>query len=256
MDVFDTHAHFECEPGEIAAQLARARDAGVTRLMAVGGSSALNRGVAAAASLAEGVAVWRAIGWDRDQVAAETPPLDYAGIDAVGEIGLDYHEGDATRDAQRELFARQLETARAAGLPVVIHTREADDDTLAILREVPSRGIIHCFTGSPEFCRRLLDLGFHVSISGIVTFRLADNVRASARVVPDDRLLVETDCPFLAPVPLRGRTNEPAFVVHTLRFLAALRGIAVEALAERTSANALALLGDRPASRLSPRKGN
>ena len=132
--------------------------------------------------------------------------------------------------------------------PVVIHTREADDATLGVLDEVPwrasaPRGVIHCFTGSPAFARQLLDRNFLISISGIVTFRAADNVRASARVIPDDLLLVETDSPFLAPVPMRGNENEPAFIVHTVTFLAALRGVPAEDLAARTFANATALFG-------------
>jgi TatD DNase family protein len=144
-----------------------------------------------------------------------------------------------------DLFARQLELARSLGLPVVIHTRDADDDTLGLLREIPSKGIIHCFTGSPGFCRALLDLGFYVSISGIVTFRAADNVRESALVVPDDRILVETDSPFLAPVPKRGGPNEPAFVVHTAKFLAELRGTSFGDFAALTTRNALQLLDRR-----------
>ena len=162
---------------------------------------------------------------------------------AVGEIGLDYHYSPETRDAQCELFARQLDLANMFGLPVVIHTRDADDDTLGILREIPSKGIIHCFTGSPSFCRALLDLGFYISISGIVTFRAAENVRESARIVPDGRLLIETDSPFLAPVPMRGNPNEPAFLVHTARFLADLRGMPLEDLAALTTRNALSILG-------------
>ena len=246
MEIFDTHAHFEGTPEETRASLARAASAGVTRLTAVGGGDALNRGVLTAASAAApGQTVWRAIGWDRDQCGRGLPDLDYAGIDAVGEIGLDYHYDPEGRAAQRELFARQLERARELGLPVIIHTREADDDTLGLLREIPSKGIIHCFTGNPTFCRALLDLGFYVSISGIVTFRAADNVRESALVVPDDRLLVETDSPFLAPVPMRGNPNEPAFIVHTVKFLAALRKTSADALAALTTANAITVLGDK-----------
>ncbi len=236
MEIFDTHAHFEGTQVETAGAVARAREAGVTRIMAVGGSATLNRGT-------EGFA-WRAIGWDRDQIAAERTPLDYTGAAAVGEIGLDYHYSPETRREQCTLFGEQLELAARLDLPVVIHTRDADEDTLGLLREIPSRGIIHCFTGSPAFCRALLDLGFHISISGIVTFRAADNVRESALVVPDDRLLVETDSPFLAPVPMRGRANEPAFLVHTVRFLANLRGVSPEALARLTTENALRLLGE------------
>ena len=129
--------------------------------------------------------------------------------------------------------------AKERDLPVVIHTREADEDTLAILREIPSRGVIHCFTGSPQFCRALLDLGFYISISGIVTFRAADNVREAALVVPNDRLLIETDSPYLAPVPMRGKANEPAFLVHTARFLAELRKMDLETFAAMTTANGL-----------------
>ncbi len=245
-ELFDTHAHFEGGDEETSAALARAASAGVTRLMAVGGSASLNKGVERAARRADaaGVKVWRCIGWDRDQIDADRATLDYTGVAAVGEIGLDYHYSPETRDRQLELMGSQLELARRLGLPVVIHTRDADDDTLGILREIPSKGIIHCFTGGPAFCRALLDLGFMISISGIVTFRAADNVRESALVVPDDRLLIETDSPFLAPVPMRGNANEPAFVVHTARFLADLRRTPFEELAAVTTGNALLALGE------------
>lgn len=163
-------------------------------------------------------------------------------LTAWGEIGLDYHYSPETRDSQCAHFASQLEEAKRRNLPVVIHTREADDDTLAILKEIPSRGIIHCFTGNPDFCKALLDLGFYISLSGIVTFRVADNVRESALVVPDDRLLIETDSPYLAPVPMRGKPNEPAFVAHTLQFLAKLRNVDAEILADLTMSNAKKVL--------------
>lgn len=245
--LFDTHAHFEGSAEEISATLARAAESGMTRIMAVGGNESLNKGVElAAASRVGGIKVFRAIGWDRDQVSRELPALDWTGVSAVGEIGLDYHYSPETRKAQIDLMARQLELARELGLPVVIHTREADDDTLGLLREIPSRGIIHCFTGTPGFCRDLLDLGFMISISGIVTFRAAENVRESALVVPDDRILIETDSPFLAPVPKRGERNEPAFLVHTARFLADLRKTPLEDFATLTVRNALAVLGEAP----------
>jgi TatD DNase family protein len=136
-----------------------------------------------------------------------------------------------------ELFASQLEEAKRRDLPVIIHTREAFEDTLALLKEIPSRGVIHCFTGTPEEAEAYLDLGFYISISGIVTFRAADNVRKSALVVPPERILIETDAPFLAPVPMRGKANEPAFIVHTCEFLAKLRGMDVEEFAALTYAN-------------------
>ena len=245
MRLYDTHCHFEtASPVEIAAILSRARAAGVEAVMAVGGSPALNAAAELAAEVAasgEGMPkVCFATGFDRDQVNvslclcvnSEHPPR------AVGEIGLDYHYSPETREAQRKLFGSQLEEAAKRGLPVIIHTREADDDTLALLREVPSRGVIHCYTGTPEAAKAFLDLGFYISFSGIVTFRLADNVRAAAAVVPDDRILIETDSPFLAPVPLRGKVNEPAFVRHTCEFLAARRGMAADDFAALTFANA------------------
>jgi len=128
-------------------------------------------------------------------------------------------------------------------LPVVIHTREADEDTVALLKEIPSRGIIHCYTGTPEFAKRFLDLGFYISFSGIVTFKAADNVRASVKVVPNDRILIETDSPFLAPVPMRGQPNEPAFLRHTCEFIATYCNMFQEDFAELTFANAERILG-------------
>ena len=297
MRLFDTHCHFEkADPTAIAAILERAKAAGVEKLMAVGGSAALNEAAEVAAEVAAesavAPAVCVALGYDREQVAKQavgdrdgggrgkglgrtadsrqptarglTPfvassfvapvcrlspvgchPLSspLPPLAAIGEIGLDYHYSPETREAQLALFAAQLEEARARDLPVVIHTREADEDTVALLREIPSRGIIHCYTGTPEFAKRYLDLGFFISISGIVTFKPADNVRESALVVPDDRILIETDSPFLAPVPMRGNANEPAFVKYTCEFLAQLRGTDPEAFAELTFANAERALG-------------
>ena len=201
-------------------------------------------------------AVLCAAGFDRDQInvprdtstlfplpSSPSPLPSSLSLSAVGEIGLDYHYSPETRREQRELFASQLEEARRRDLPVIIHTREAADDTLALLREIPSRGVIHCFTGNPDEARAYLDLGFFISISGIVTFKAADNVRESALVVPDDRVLIETDSPFLAPVPMRGNKNEPAFVKYTCEFLAKLRGMAPEDFAELTFANAERVFG-------------
>ena len=252
MELFDTHAHFEGAPGETRAALERAAAAGVTRITAVGGGMALNAGAVAASDTARrcgGPVVYLALGWDRDNALAdELPAIDASIADAVGEIGLDYHYSPETRSRQMALMARELERARSLSLPVIIHTREADDDTLGLLREIPSRGIIHSFTGGPGFCKALLDLGFLISFSGIVTFKAADNVREVAALVPADRLLVETDSPFIAPVPMRGRTNEPAFVAHTAKFLAAFRGAEPDALARITTANAISVFGECPAA--------
>lgn len=261
MRLFDTHCHFETtEAAAIEAILQRAKDNGVERVMAIGGSPELNATAVAAATIrsAKIPSVSCACGYDRDQMGKDLPQIEALPtaentpkgvcLSAWGEIGLDYHYSPETREAQRELFAGQLEEARRRNLPVAIHTREADEDTLAILREVPSRGIIHCFTGEPDFCRRLLDLGFYISISGIVTFRAADNVRESALVIPDDRILIETDSPYLAPVPMRGTANEPAFIAHTAKFLAELRGCDPEDFADLTFANAERLLGQCPSA--------
>ena len=253
MRLYDTHCHFErADPTEIAAILRRAKTAGVEKLMAVGGSVALNESAALAVEVAEdsliAPKVVCALGYDREQcnlsnLSNVSNLSNFPPQAAVGEIGLDYHYSPETREAQLKLFGEQLEEAHRRDLPVVIHTREADDDTVSLLREIPSRGIIHCYTGTPEYAKRFLDLGFYISISGIVTFRPADNVRESARVVPDDRILIETDSPFLAPVPLRGQPNEPAFIVHTCEFLAKLRGISADDFAELTFANAERILG-------------
>lgn len=238
MRLFDTHCHFETtDEIEIAAILARAKAAGVEKLLAVGGSDTLNASAKAAAKLG----CLSALGYDRDQINLSTPtPLDFISpqVRAVGEIGLDYYYSRETRSAQLKLFAAELERAAALDLPVVIHTREAADDTIGLLKEIPSRGIIHCFTGTRTEAKAYLDLGFYVSISGIVTFKAADNVRETAVYIPDDRILIETDSPFLAPVPMRGKQNEPAFLRHTCEALAALRETSAESFAELTFTNA------------------
>jgi TatD DNase family protein len=159
---------------------------------------------------------------------------------AVGEIGLDYHYDFAPRDVQQAVFREQIGLARRRGLPIVIHTREAEDDTFRILEEESAGdvgGVFHCFTGDRRMARRALDMGFHISLAGIVTFPKATELHEVARVVPLDRLLVETDSPFLAPVPHRGSRNEPAHVVRVADAVAALRGVAAEAIAQSALAN-------------------
>lgn len=159
---------------------------------------------------------------------------------AIGEIGLDYHYDFSPRDVQQEVFRAQVGLARELGRPVVVHTREADEDTLAILREEGRgvvQGVLHCFTGGRALARAALDLGFYISFAGIVTFPKAADLRETAALVPLDRLLIETDSPFLAPVPHRGTRNEPAYVARVVETLAAARGVSVEELAGTTSAN-------------------
>ena len=170
---------------------------------------------------------------------------------ALGEIGLDYHYDNSPRDVQREVFARQLRLAREEGLPVIIHSRDADGDTLEILRAeyagAGRGGVMHCFGGGPALAEGALGLGFYISFAGNVTFKKADALREVARTVPLERLLVETDCPYLAPVPHRGRRNEPAYAAATARFLAGLRGVGVEELGRTTSENFARLFGVGPA---------
>lgn len=252
MRLFDTHAHF-ADDSDVTALETRAREAGVLRILAIGGSEELNRNALRTSGSV-------ALGLDRDQMPFGEEDhrnlrhmvADNTGrVAAIGETGLDFHYGADTADAQRELFASQLALADELALPVVVHTREADEAMIETLKSVPwhhggkLRGVIHSFTGSPEFASRLLDLGFCISFSGIATFHSADLVRASARYVPADRILVETDTPFLAPVPLRGRPCEPAFVVHTARRIAEERRVPFEDFAEQTFANAERLFDRR-----------
>ena len=159
----------------------------------------------------------------------------------IGETGLDYYYDHSDRERQRQSFRAHIDASRATGLPLIVHTRDAEDDSYAILAEEMGKGafpaLIHCFTGSRGFADQVLALGLYISISGIVTFKNARDLQETAKVVPLDRLLIETDSPFLAPVPHRGKTCEPAFVADTAAFLAELRGETVEALGEATSAN-------------------
>jgi TatD DNase family protein len=160
---------------------------------------------------------------------------------AWGEIGLDYHYDHSPRDVQREVFRRQLQAARACDLPVIIHTRSADDDTMEILRseyqQTSRAGIMHCFGGSIELARAAMDLGFYISFSGNVTFKKAEDLRQIAAKIPLERLLIETDCPYLTPAPYRGKRNEPARVVEVARCLAEVRGLAVGEIAHHTTTN-------------------
>ncbi len=167
--------------------------------------------------------------------------LKHPKVVALGEIGLDYHYDFSPRDVQQRVFIEQMHVAREARKPIVIHTREAWPDTLKLLEEhwAPAKlpGIMHCFSGGPEEAQRCLDLGFYISFAGVVTFPKAVNVQEAAKMVPADRLLIETDAPYLAPAPNRGKRNEPAFVAHTAAKIAALRGQTIEDIAVLSSAN-------------------
>ncbi len=173
--------------------------------------------------------------------AALVEATNHPRVVAIGECGLDYYYDKSDRAAQRERFAAHIEAARETGLPLIIHTRDAEDDTSEILtREVGKGGVsavLHCFTGSQRLADTALDLGLSISLSGIVTFKNAAALQETAKTIPADRLLVETDAPFLAPVPNRGKVCEPAFVADTAAFVAGLRGVSTEELAETTTAN-------------------
>lgn len=256
--LFDTHVHFDglAQEEDPAQVLARAAAAGVERMLAVGGSVEANSfALRCAGRFPDRVSA--AVGFDRDQAAA--PPAEPlpAGLDhavAVGETGLDFHHLPEQAEAQQKLFRAMLAVAREHGLPVIVHSREADEATLALLREHAAAwqgdhdriGVLHCFTGGPEFARKLLDLGLYLSFSGILTFKKSAALRDVARSVPADRLLIETDAPLLAPVPHRGRRNEPAYVRHVAEVLAEVRGTSMETLAHDTSANARRLFDPAP----------
>ena len=173
--------------------------------------------------------------------AALVEGSDHPRVIAIGECGLDYYYDKSDRHAQRDRFEAHIDAARQTGLPLIVHTRDAEEDTAEILGAAVARGgvtgVLHCFTGSAELARKGLDLGFYVSLSGIVTFKNAQDLQATAKWLPADQMLVETDAPFLAPVPHRGRKCEPAFVADTAIFVAGLRGEEPEQLAETTTAN-------------------
>lgn len=251
LELFDTHAHLDFErfDDDFDAVLGRARGAGLRGIVAIGAS----RGLASnqrALELAEAHAwIHATVGTHPHEAGAWTPEL-MAQIEAwaprpevvaIGETGLDYHYDFAPREVQRDVFRRFVRLACAVNKPVVIHTREADEDTIAILREEHAErcgGIIHCFSSSAWLAEQALELGFYISLSGIVTFRSAKDIQAVAAKLPAERILVETDAPYLAPTPKRGKRNEPSFVAHTLRFLAKLRGDDPAVLAAQTTANA------------------
>ncbi|HEX8984250.1 MAG TPA: TatD family hydrolase, partial [Bryobacteraceae bacterium] len=231
MTLVDSHCHLDDQQfdADREAAIERARAAGVGLMLAIGtggGPPDLEAGVRLADAYPDIYATVGVHPHDASKATEETfarlrELLAHPKVLGVGEIGLDYHYDFSPRETQREVFARQLAMAREAGKPVIIHTREAWDETFAALGAGP--GILHCFSGGPEQAERALALGFHISFAGMLTFPKAAEVQAAARMVPRERLLLETDAPYLAPVPRRGKRNEPAFVVETARRLAVLR---------------------------------
>ena len=249
----DSHCHLNYE-GLVenqAAVLERARQAGVSEFLNI---STRQREWNAVVGTAEREPdVWASIGihpHEAEQHAdlGEGALLEAAAhprVIAIGESGLDYYYDKSDRAVQRDLFRTHIAVARKTGLPLIVHTRDAEDDTVGIIADEMEQGafpaLIHCFTASAEFGRQVLDLGLTISLSGIVTFKNARELQEFAAEIPNDRLLVETDSPFLAPVPHRGKPCEPAFVRNTAEFVASLRGESVEALAANTTRNFYAL---------------
>lgn len=249
----DSHCHLNYEGlrEDVPGVLARARAAGVSRFLNI---STKEREWPEVVGLAEREAdVFATVGIHPHE--AEThPDVDTAKLVAaanhpkvvgIGETGLDYFYDHSPREQQQTAFRAHIAACRETGLPLIVHTRDAEEDTARILREEmekgPYTGVIHCFTASQQFAEIALDLGFYISISGIVTFKNAKDLQETVKTIPQDRLLVETDSPFLAPVPKRGKPCEPAFVTHTAAFVANLRGQTAEDLAQSTTENFLRL---------------
>lgn len=246
----DSHCHLDrlkldqCG-GSVATAIAAARDAGVSHFLCVCISAANKDAVLDIAN--SDPSIFASVGIHPSDVTDTIIVEDELGlwadhpkVVAIGETGLDYHYSKDTADAQVRSFAAHLRAGARLDLPVIVHSRAAQEDTLACIKEhgsSASAGVMHCFTESWEMARAALDLNYYISLSGIVTFKNADELRDVARKVPLDRLLVETDSPYLAPVPHRGRSNEPKFVIDVARFIAELRGISYEELAEKTSEN-------------------
>ncbi len=255
--LFDTHCHLD-DPRlyeELEDVLKRAKEAGVRRITTIGCAHDIES-VTSAIELARQHASWisATVGVHPHDAKHFTPALGdairtagrEASVVAIGETGLDFHYDHSPRAAQEAAFRAQIAVAKELGKPLVIHTRSAPNDTLRILREESAKdvgGIIHCFSEDHGFAAAALDLGFVSSFSGIVTFRKAVEVQEAARRQPADALLIETDAPYLAPIPKRGKRNEPAYVAHTAACIAELRGEEPEALAEQTYRNALRVFG-------------
>lgn len=247
---FDVHTHLNMLEAGPEEGLSRAKAAGVEKVITIGTCPDdwqtvldLSKKFSENVYCTLGVHPHEATLFDDKAEQFMRANLGFERLVAVGEIGLDYYYNNSPREKQIETFERQMEIAAEHRLPVEIHTRDADDDTAAVLREFHGRvrGLLHCFTSSWELAKVALDVGFHISISGVVTFKNAAALRDVVTKVPLDRLHVETDAPFLAPMPHRGKKNEPAWVVHTAECVAGLKGVTLEALSESTRANALDL---------------
>ena len=255
MTLIDSHCHidgeaFDADRDEVVR---RANDAGVEMMLTIGTGDPHTDDFRKAVAVAESYGnVFASVGvhphdaklYDDAAEGHLTALTKSEKVIAWGEIGLDFYYDHSPRDVQREIFRRQIRKARELNLPIIVHSRDADDETVEIIREECSGddfpgGVMHCFGGTPLMAEQLMELGFLISFAGNVTFKKADNLRDAARVVPLDKLLVETDCPFLTPIPFRGKRNEPAYVEHTARFLADFYGVEFETLAAATTRNFL-----------------
>ncbi|MCG3163780.1 MAG: D-aminoacyl-tRNA deacylase [Acidobacteria bacterium] len=253
--LIDSHAHLDVPnyDADRAEVINRAREVGVEMMLEICGSDVAKGSLDVGLKLADEYQfIYAAIGLHPHEAslydeALEQKLLAMSEREKVigwGEIGLDYHYDHSPRDTQRRVFRRQLELALERRLPAIIHTREAEDDTIQILREswanvggVGIGGIIHCFTGTQKLADAAIEMGFHISFSGVLTFKNAEELRDVARSAPMERLLIETDCPYLAPLPYRGKRNEPAFVRETAAKLAELKSVSLEEIARLTSGN-------------------
>jgi TatD DNase family protein len=252
MRLVDSHAHLDRTEyaGDLDGVIERARAAGLERVVCVGIWRAPGDFGDALGLVERDPAYFAATAGVHPHECAQVPQEDWNRLEqlaldprvvAIGETGLDFHYDHSPRPMQIESFRRSIRLARAARKPVVVHVREADDACAQVLEEegVPEAGgVIHCFTGDWTRARRYLDLGLHLSVAGVITFKAAEDLRAAIRQVPRSRLLVETDCPFLAPVPFRGKRNEPAYVEHTAAQVAALWNVGVDEVGEITTENA------------------
>ncbi len=248
----DSHCHLDYEPmaDDVPGTIARARNAGVGTLLTIGTKLrdfARVRGIAEANDN-----VFCSVGVHPHEAANEAADTDrllelaaHPKVVGIGECGLDYYYDRSPRDRQQENFRAHIRAASQAGLPLIVHTRDADEDMAEMLTEAkaagPIKGVLHCFSSSKALADKAVDLGFYISISGIVTFKNAEALRDVIRTLPLERLLVETDSPFLAPVPMRGKPCEPAYVAHTAAKVAEIKGVSPDELARRTTANFFSL---------------
>ena len=252
--IIDSHAHLDYPAlaEDLPGVLARAEDAGVEKVISIGVKLSTQDGPRKIAEQHDNV--WFSVGVHPHEAGNEPQACDldaflkaadHPKCVAIGEAGLDYFYDNSPRQAQADSFRVQIEAARRLGVPIIVHARDADNDMADIIEDEikkgPFTGVLHCFSSGAELARRALNVGFYLSFSGILTFNKAEEIREVAGFAPADRVLVETDAPFLAPVPHRGKSNEPAFTQHTLAKLADIRGESIEHMAATTTANTLRL---------------